>query len=66
MTSLGKCVFLPGAKIYMSESCDNRNLDAILCPKCPGMGIARIDFIILGKLSGNMNVGGIFEEMLVN
>ena len=26
------------------ESCDNRNLGAILCPKCPATGIACIDF----------------------
>ena len=48
------------------ESCDNRKLDAVLCPKCPATGIACIYFIILGKFSGNLNVGGIFEEMLAN
>ena len=49
------------------ESCDNRNLGAILCPKCPATGIACIDFKHrLGKFSGNVNVGRIFEEMLAN
>ena len=52
--------------IIYRESCDNRKLDAILCPKCPATGIACIDFIVLGKFSGNVNVGGIFEEMLAN
>ena len=55
-----------GRAVYR-ESCDNRNLGAILCPKCPATGIACIDFKHrLGKFSGNVNVGRIFEEMLAN
>ena len=56
----------PQSRIYI-ECCDNRNLGAILCPKCRATGIACIDFKHrLGKFPGNVNVGGIFEEMLAN
>ena len=55
------------SRIAYIESCDNCNLGAILCPKCPATGIACIDFKHrLGKFSGNVNVGRIFEEMLAN
>ena len=50
---------LAALRAVYRESCDNRNLGAILCPKCPATGIACIDFKHrLGKFSGNVNVQG--------